>query len=229
MADPNIQAQIDAINLKLDLILEEVHAQKEMRQSMLDLVDDLSIVGKDVFKNTVIQLDKAGVEIDPEAIAGIGIKLVRNVANINDLLDTLESLNDFLKDVSPIIHQAGLDAIQKLNYLEERGYVDFFKELAKALDNIVTHFSAEDLRSLSDNIVVIMETVKNLTQPDMLKAVNNALAIYKSLDMENIEEYSLFKAMMQFRKPEMKKGIGFIITFLKRLNESQAESVPQKQ
>jgi uncharacterized protein YjgD (DUF1641 family) len=49
--------------------------------------------------------------------------------------------------------------------------------------------------------------------------VNNALAIYKNLDMDNIEEFSLFRAMMEFRKPEMKKGIGFMITFLKRLSE----------
>jgi uncharacterized protein YjgD (DUF1641 family) len=219
MSDPNIQAQIDAINRKLDLILEEVQAQKEMRESVMDLADDVSIIGKDIFRNTVIQLDKAGVELNPEAIAGVGLKLIRNIENINDLLDTLESVNDFLKDVSPILHQAGLDTIHKLHELEQKGYIDFFRELTKALDNIVTHFSVEDVRALSENVVIIMETVKNLTQPDMLKAVNNALAIYKNLDMDNIEEFSLFRAMMEFRKPEMKKGIGFMITFLKRLSE----------
>ena len=228
MSENNIQVQIDAINQKLDLILEEIHAQREMRESLTDLADDVSIIGKDIFKNTVIQLDKAGVELDTEVIAGIGLKLIRNAGNINDLLDTLESVNDFLKDVSPIIHQVGLDAIQKLNYLEQRGYIDFFKELSKALDNIVTHFTVEDVKALSDNVVVIMETIKNLTQPDMLKAVNNAVMIYKHMDMENVEEISLFKAMMEFRKPEMKKGIGFMITFLKRLSEMQPENAEIK-
>jgi uncharacterized protein YjgD (DUF1641 family) len=219
MADQNIQAQIDAINSKLDIILQEIQAQREMRESMLDLADDVSIISKDIFRNTVRELDKAGVELDPEAMAGIGIKLIRNVGNINDLLDTLESINDFVKDATPIVHQVGLDAIQKLNHLEQRGYIDFFRELSKALDNIVTHFSAEDVKALADNVVVIMETVKNLTQPDMLKAVNNAVVIYKNLDMDQVEEYSLFKAFMQFRKPEMKRGIGFMVTFLKKLSE----------
>jgi uncharacterized protein YjgD (DUF1641 family) len=228
MSEHNIQVQIDSINQKLDLILEEIHAQREMRESLLDLADDVSIIGKDIFKNAVVQLDKAGVELDSEVIAGIGLKLIRNAGNINDLLDTLESANDFLKDVSPIIHQVGLDAIQKLNYLEQRGYIDFFKELSKAFDNIVTHFTVEDVKALSDNVVVIMETIKNLTQPDMLKAVNNAVMIYKHMDIENVEEISLFKAMMEFRKPEMKKGIGFMITFLKRLSEMQPENVAIK-
>lgn len=228
MSDPNIQAQIDAINLKLDLILEEVHAQKEARESLLDLAGDVSIIGKDIFRNTVIQLDKAGIELDTEAMAGIGLKLIRNVGTINELLDTLESVNDLIKDASPVIHQVGLDAIQKLNYLEQRGYIDFFRELSRALDNIVTHFTVEDVKALSENVVIILETIKNLTQPEMLKAVNNALAIYKNLDMDNIEEYSLFRAMMQFRKPEMKKGIGFMITFLKRLSEMPVVNSPTK-
>lgn len=224
MSEEIIQAQIDAINKKLDLILEEVYAQRETRQSFQDLTDDLSIIGKDIFKNTVIQLDKAGVELDTEALTGIGLKLVRNIDNINEFLEMLESINDFMKDAGPIIHQVGLDTIHKLHELEQKGYIDFFRELSKSLDNIVTHFSADDVKALSDNVVFILETVKNLTQPDMLKAFNNALAIYKNLDVENIEEYSLFRAMMEFRKPEMKKGIGFMITFLKKMNEIQPQN-----
>ena len=224
MAEENIQAQIDAINRKLDLILEEMHAQRESRQSLEDLTDDLSIIGKDIFKNTVIQLDKAGVEVDTEALTGIGLKLLRNINNINEFLEMLESINDFMKDAGPIVHQVGLDAIKKMHELEQKGYIDFFRELSKSLDNIVTHFSVEDVKALSDNVVFILETVKNLTQPDMLKAINNALAIYKNLDMDQVEEYSLFKAMMEFRKPEMKRGIGFMITFLKKMSQMPAGS-----
>ena len=224
MAEENIQAQIDAINRKLDLILEEMHAQRESRQSLEDLTDDLSIIGKDIFKNTVIQLDKAGVEVDTEALTGIGLKLLRNINNINEFLEMLESINDFMKDAGPIVHQVGLDAIKKMHELEQKGYIDFFRELSKSLDNIVTHFSVEDVKALSDNVVFMLETVKNLTQPDMLKAINNALAIYKNLDMDQVEEYSLFKAMMEFRKPEMKRGIGFMITFLKKMSQMPAGS-----
>lgn len=217
MTEPKIQQQIDDINRKLDIILEEVFSQKQSRETISDLADDLSIVGKDVFKNTVIELDKAGIELDSDALKGTGIRLIRNIDNINEFLDTLESINDFLKDATPIARQVGLDTIQKMNELDQKGYIEFFKELSKVLENVVTHFSVEDVRDLSDNVVTILETVKEMTQPDMLSAMDNAVNVFKNLDTKDIPEISLWKAMKEMRSPEMKKGLGFMITFLKNL------------
>ena len=126
MTEQKIQQQIDDINRKLDIILEEVFSQKQSRETISDLADDLSLVGKDVFKNTVIELDKAGVELDSDALKGTGIRLIRNIDNINEFLDTLESINDFLKDATPIARQVGLDTIQKMNELDQKGYIEFF-------------------------------------------------------------------------------------------------------
>ena len=221
MTEQKIQQQIDDINRKLDIILEEVFSQKQSRETISDLADDLSIVGKDVFKNTVIELDKAGVELDSDALKGTGIRLIRNIDNINEFLDTLESINDFLKDATPIARQVGLDTIQKMNELDQKGYIEFFKELSKVLENVVSHFSVQDVRDLSDNVVTILETVKEMTQPDMLSAMDNAVNVFKNLDTKNIPEYSLWKAMKEMRSPEMKKGLGFMITFLKNLAKEE--------
>jgi len=126
-----------------------------------------------------------------------------------------------MRDVSPIIRQVGLDAIQKMNELDQKGYIEFFTELTRIMDNIVTHFSVEDVKGLADNIVTILETVRGMTQPDMLKALDNGIQVYKSLDTKNIPEYSIWKVMKEVNTPEMKKGIGFMITFLKNLSKDE--------
>ena len=220
----NVQGQIDDINKKLDLILEEIYAQKQTRESMSDLMDDLSIVGKDVFKNTVQELDKAGVELDSETLSSIGIRLLSNLDNINSLLELLESANDFMKDASPIVQQIGLTAINKVNEMDQKGYIDFFKEMTRVMDNVVTHFTIEDVRELADKIVPIMEVVKEITQPDMLNAVSNAVVVYKHLETTDIPEYSVWKMMKEMNSPEMKRGMGFIMTFLKNLSAQQDNS-----
>jgi len=230
MNEKNMQEQIDAMNSKLDLVLEEIQAQREIRENVSDLSADLYNVGKDMFGSAVTELDNAGVEIDGETVKVLLLKVVRNIDTLNELFDMLESGYDFIRDISPILHQTGLDGIKAMNELEKKGYVDFFKESGKIIDNVITHFSTEDVRLLAENIVTILETVKNLTQPEMLSAINNGLVVYKSLDVNNIPEYSLFKAMRAMNSPELRKGLGFMITFLKNIaTESEKEAKKELQ
>ena len=217
MAKDNMQEQINEINRKMDLILEEMMAQKETRQSIEDLTSDLTIVGTDVFKSTVTELDNAGIELDGEAVKQLMLKVVRNIGTINEMFEMMESANDLAKDLSPILHQIGLDGIHMMNDFEQKGYFDFFRELMKIMDNVIEHFSVEDVRSLAENAVTILETVKSLTQPDMLKAINSGVVVYKSIEVEDIQEYSLWKAMKAMNSKEMKRGLGFMITFLQNI------------
>jgi len=218
MDNNNIQEQINDINRKLDIVLDEIVAQKQTRQSIEDLTSDLTIISKDVFASTVTELDNAGVEVDGEAVKLLVLKLIRNIDTLTELFNMLESGKDLLTDLTPIIQQVGLDSIHMMNDFEKRGYFDFIAQLLKIVDNVVTHFTTDDLQLLADNIVTILETVKSITQPDMLKAIDNALMVYKSIDMENIEEYSLFKAFRAMNSKEMKRGIGFMITFLQNIS-----------
>lgn len=229
MAKDNIQEQINEINRKLDIVLEEVIAQRETRQSIEDLTSDLTIVGNDLFKTTVTELENAGIELDAEAVKQLLFRLLRNVETISEMFEMMESLSDLVKDVTPVLHQMGLDGIHMMNEFEQKGYVEFIRETMNVMDNIVTHFSVEDLRLLADNAVSILETVKSLTQPDMLKAINSGLVVYKSIEIEDVEEYSMWKAIKAMNSKEMKKGIGFMITFLKNIaketEKAQKESL----
>ncbi len=224
MEERDFQGQIDEVNRKLDLLLEGMKLQQQKREETEDLVKDLSIVGNDMFKTAVVELDKAGVELDTEALMGLGFKLLRNIKTFYDLFDAIESANDFIKDAGPIVQDAGLTAIKYLNEFEQKGYFEFMKESGRIIDKIVTSYTKDDLRLLADNVVTILDTVKNMTQPDMLKAMNNAVSIYQHMDMDNIPEYSMWKAMRELRSPELRKGIGFFITFLKNLSQQEANN-----
>lgn len=223
MSEISTQTQLDDINRKLDMVMEHIVQQKQKQQVFEDLVADLTIIGNDVVRNSVVQLDKAGVELDGEAALALLYKLIRNIDVINDSFDTLISINDLVKDMGPIVRQIGLDSIHKLNELDEKGYISFIKELYKITDNIVANFTPEDVRHLSDNVVTILDTVKNLTQPEILLAANNAVNVFKSLDTTEAPEYSLWKAFKELKSPEMKKALGFMITFLKNMVKESAK------
>ncbi len=213
----NIQEQINQINEKLDLVLHHVNEQRLKSERLEDLVDDLSIVGTDAFRSTVGELDKRGIELDVDDIKGLSLSVLRNVSNFSKAIDLFEQVIDLSKDMGPIINEVGVDLTHKLHEFDQKGYFDFMRELGNIMDNVVTNYSTEDVKALSDNIVKILDTLGNITQPDMLDAINNAVSIFKNIDTENIPEYSLWKAFKEMRTPEMKRGLGFMITFLKNL------------
>lgn len=214
-----VQEQINEINQKLDILLEHVNTQRLKSEAIDDLVSDVSIISKDAFSSAVEELDNRGVELNLEDIKILAFKLIRNVNNFSQVMDMFESMTDLLKDVGPIVNEVGIDFTHKLHDFEQKGYFEFFKEIANIMDNIISSYPPEEVRALSENIVTILDTVKNITQPDMLHAINNAVSIFKNLDTENIKEYSLWKAFREMNTPEMKRGIGFMITFLKNLSQ----------
>lgn len=216
-----LQAQINDINTKLDLVLEELAIQKQKRQAFEDLATDLNLIGNDLFKSTVNELDQAGIELDTDELKSLFFRLLRNAGTLNELLQLAESLVDLSRDAGPILTQMGLDGIHKMHELEKKGYFEFLKELTGIADNIIQHFTPEDVKLLSENIVTILETVKNLTQPEMLGALNNAINVFQKIEVDEIEEYTLWKAFRELRTPEGRKGIGFIMTFLKNITQQE--------
>jgi uncharacterized protein YjgD (DUF1641 family) len=225
MAEKELQAQIDEINIKLDAILECATAQKLRSERMDDLMDDVNIIAKDAFRSSVEELEKQGVELNWDDLRFLAFKLLKNVDKFTYVLDTFESLYDLLQDMGPVAREVIIDLIRKLHELEQKGYFEFFGAMATVVDNIVANYSKEDVELLADNIVLIMETLKNMTQPEMMRAMNNALNIYQKLDVEDIPDYSIWKAMREMRTPEMKQGIGFMITFLKNLSKENVVSL----
>ncbi len=215
----NTSQQIAELNQKVDTILEYVNQQRLKSQAIDDLVADASIIGKDVYDSTVTALDEREVILDPDQLRELGIRMAQNVGNFNNMLSSFGSVMDLVKDLEPIANEVIIDATKQLHEFEKKGYFEFIKEFGRIIDNIVTHYGAEDARMLADNVVAMLDVVKNLTQPDMLKSIDNAVRVFASLEMDNIPEYSIFKVIREMNKPEMKKSIGFVMMFLKNMSQ----------
>lgn len=221
MSDQIIAQQLQAIDKKLDLITEELAVVRRQRAELNELKEDLTLIAKDIFNTAIEELDDIAPFVQTGDFLHLLKKIVRNTNNITMLMTKFESGLDFFEDAKPVGKELFNDALEKLDEMDRKGYFQFMKELLNAADNVVGHFTVEDVRLLGDNVVTILETIKRLTQPDMLIAINNAVNIYQNLDPKDTPEYSIWKVMRELNTPEMKKGIGFIITFLKKITEKQ--------
>jgi uncharacterized protein YjgD (DUF1641 family) len=218
MENRELQQQLEEINKKLNLIMEEIELQRKHRQEMQDVKEDLMRVAKDVYLTSLDELEQVHDYLKTGDILHLFKKLLRNVNNLTKLFEQLENIRDFAKDFGLISKEMSIVLMNKLDELDRKGYFAFLKGTQKILDNIVTSFTVDDVKALGDNIVTILNTIKNLTQPDMLQAVNNALNVYKKLDIEVKDDISLIKLLKELNHPETKKALYFALQFLKSLS-----------
>ncbi len=220
MDETRIHERIDALDQKLDLLLEYVNQQRLNSAVVQDLANDLSIIGKDVYDSTVEELDKRQVEIDPSELTDLLISFLRNIGNFKTLMNTLEMGMDLANEMGPIINESLIDLTKQLAMFEEKGYFRFAKEFVPIIDNVVQAVSPEDMKGLADNIVLILTAVKDLTQPKMLKTLDNTIKLYTSVQTKEVPSYSVWQMMREMNSQEMKKAFGFIMTFLKNISKN---------
>lgn len=218
MQTPDVTEQLGAIQAQLAEISGELAIIRRTREEISDLKEDLNFVVKDLYQTTVLELEEVSPFVKTEEISLLFKRVLRNLSNFNEMLGQLESARDFIKDAEPLGKEVFQDGLQLLDDLDRKGYFAYARELRGIFDNVIEHFSVEDVHLLAQNVVTILETVKSLTQPEMLNAVNNAATIFKHLDPSDIEEYSIFRVMREANSKEMRRAMGLFFTFLKRIS-----------
>lgn len=213
-----IQEQIDGINQKIDLILDYVNQQRLKTQMLEDLANDVSIVGKDIFDTTVSELDKYSVEVNPDEIKLLLIRLLKNADTFHSLLDMLESANDFVKDALPILNEMMIDFMKKLNEIEQKGYFKFINNWIEVINEIVANSSEEDMEKLSKSIPNVLAIMKKLTQPQVIESMKNAVEAYEATLQSEPKKYSIFKMLREMQKPEMKRTMWFLAELNKNIS-----------
>jgi len=205
MNNEEISQQLAALDRKLDLISDEMVALRRYRLELEELKEDLTLVAKDVFQTAIEEMEEVAPFVHSGDFAHLARKLVRNTRNITTLTTQVESAMDLAKDATPLGKELFNDLLTHLDEFDRKGYFDFFREMTNVIDRVVTSYSVEDVRLLADNVVAILETVKGLTQPEMLQSINNAMVVYRKLDFDSIEEISMWKAIREINRPEMRK------------------------
>jgi uncharacterized protein YjgD (DUF1641 family) len=217
MSDNSLAARLEAIESKLNIITEYIESERRRQRETQELKDDLAIIGKDMFQAAVIELDEVAAHFDSRDLLSLMKKLLRNTRHLNRMLDQISSTADLFEDLKPIGKQMFQELLETLDELDRKGYFTFLREMSGVLDTIVKSYSVEDIRALRENLVPILSTVKNVTQPDTLYSVNNAITFLRNADIDAQKDVSLRMLLKQFGDPEVQRGIYFLLQFVKSM------------
>lgn len=204
--------KLDRLATQVTFLTEEAQRQKRRQQEWDELKHDLMPMANEGYLLLAEQLREVEQFAQLEDLLRLGKRLLRNTRNFEQMLDQLEGLMDLWQDAGPLSKDAFLSAMTQLAELEQKGYFVFLKGGLDIADRIVTSFSEEDVRQLGENIVLILQTVKEMTQPDIMMMLSNTAHVVKDEEPVNT---SLISIMRQLNDPAVRKGLVKTLQVLK--------------
>jgi len=221
METTQVRDQIEELNRKLDLVIEELAHQKRHRLEMQDLKDDLTIVAKDLYQTAVVEFEELSEHVRPGDLVFLLKKLLRNVNNIAASFDQFESLRDLLADLKPISKEVYSSALVTLDELDRKGYFELAKQARGIADDAVSTLVEEDLTLLRENVPRLIRWTKSVTQPDTLQALETMVVALERGEASARADVSLFGLIKQINTPEARRGLAAFVEFVKGLGAPQ--------
>jgi hypothetical protein len=97
-------------------------------------------------------------------------------------------------------------------------YFEFIGAGIGVVDRVVAAYSKEDVEALGDNVVQMLDIVKNLTQPEMLVVAQRLLDAAQrqqaAAELEPTEPPGLIALAGQIRDPEVRRGLARLRTLI---------------
>lgn len=219
-----LNEKLDRLTDQVAYLTEQAQRTERERAARAELMRDLTPIVNDAYRLTVEQLEEVEQYVSLDDLLRLIKRLARNGRNMEKILDQLESVMDLAETVVPLGDAAFGRAVNELTTLERKGYFTFAKGGWQILDNIVTSFGEEDVRQLGSNVVLILQTIKEMTQPEVMHFARNMVSAIESEGPAAVS-ISYRSLLGQMRDPNVRRGLALTLRVLRNLG---LQSSPQE-
>jgi uncharacterized protein YjgD (DUF1641 family) len=221
LANTELTQKIDVLAQQVAYLTEQARINELARQSREELMETMLPVAKDAMRLASEQMEEVQEYLDPQDLVRLLKKLVRHAPQMEMLLDQLDSLTDLLDVARPMMHEGMDKATALLDEFDRKGYFVFAKGGMRMMDNVVTSFNEDDVNRLGDNIVLILNTVKDMTQPEIMNFLRNTLLV-ASREVEKPVGTSFLDLYRQMQDPAVRRGLALTMRVLKVVGDQAA-------
>lgn len=216
-----LERKVDALSAQVGFLVEEARLQATRRERWEELTGDAMPLATTAMERLSTELEAAS--FDAEAVFDLARRLAANVENLERLLVGLESGLELVEDAKGLALEAMESATSRLAELDRKGYFTFMEAGLGVVDRVVTNFSEEDVNQLGDNVVLILETVKEMTQPEIMAILYRMIEAIErqrlAIEAEPAEAPSLWQLAQQMRQPEVRLGLSRALTTLQAVSD----------
>ena len=208
-----LHQKVDLLAGQVAYLAEQAHRAEQQRADRAELMRDLTPIADQAYHMAVEQLEEVQEYVDLADLLRLLKRLLRNGRNLDRLLSQLESAMDLAQTAGPLADEAFARAVEILTEAERKGYFGAARGGMRILDNIVTSFTQDDVRRLGDNVVLILNTIKEMTQPEIMQFVHDTLVVAEA-EIQKPIDTSLTGLLRQLRDPNVRRGFALTMRVL---------------
>jgi uncharacterized protein YjgD (DUF1641 family) len=208
-----LNRKIDALTAQVAYLAEQARDAELARRSTEELLETAMPIARGAMDLATTHLEDVQEYLDPDDLVRLLKKVIRHAPQMEMLLDQVDGITDLIDVVGPITKEGMDKATAVVEELDRKGYIAFGKGGLRMLDNIVCNFTEKDVDRLGDNIVLILNTVKDMTQPEIMSFVRNTLLVAEA-EVQKPVDTSLGSLLKQMNDPAVRRGLALTLRVL---------------
>lgn len=215
-----LEERLDVLATQVGYLVAEAEEQRAQRERWRELTHDLAPVAREAMDKVVWELEALSTDVTTEDYVRFLRTFAQALPTMQRLLAQLDSMSELASDAITLGRPAMQALTDRLTEYETKGYFDFARSGAGVVDRIVTNFSDDDVRALGDNVVTILETVKEMTQPEVMGMLRRT--VHTVQEEEPGPPPSMFAIVKEMRDPGVRRGLARVLHMLRSVGSDAA-------
>jgi uncharacterized protein YjgD (DUF1641 family) len=223
MTTLTLDERLDRLDEQVEFLVEQARRGQIRQAALGELMSDVAPVSRQFMVTAGERLQ--AVDFDAGQAMDLMQTVIGSLGELNKLMTAVKPLVELSATLSELGAPALKAATDRMSDLDHRGYFRFAASSAGVLDRVITGFDESDVEALGDNVVLILKTLRDMTQPEIMQLLQRTI---RSVQIEEMTEPpGLFELLRQLRKPEARRGLARMIQILDSVGNETAHDTQE--
>jgi tRNA 2-thiouridine synthesizing protein E len=157
---------------------------------------------------------------DATTMESLHAKIDALTTQVAYLAERQRKTEELFEEATPILKEVLGTATRELDAMEKKGYFAFGRELVRVGERILDGFEPDDVRQLGGAVVGILETVRALTQPEVLKVAGDAAVVVQNA--EKAQPIGIMGMVRATGDHDVQKGMAVLMEVMRHVGRASA-------
>jgi len=202
---------------RLDRLETQIAPLSASAKAVGELREELAPRLNEAVQALIVELADVEADFQLEDLLFLIKKIMRNIKNMNFVLDQMKNLIDFALTAEPLLKSSVPQAISYLDDLEQRGVFRLLGTSLEILKRVSDSYSTEDLQQIANGLVRLAGILKKLTAAEALDLLERLADLPSRVNVSDARAVGPWGMLRGMGDPQVQQGLGVLLELTRGL------------